>query len=404
MKLLHLLAIFGILSAGILLCSCAGPGGAANPPARIDLSGAQGLYLQGGGASRHARAITAPGGATLMKLTASTPTEATFEDAGGQPVTVGVTRTLQLDAEYLLMEYTLDGASGIAVVTLATGELRELAPAPDNWERIRCKSGVAYYVSTGHLQRVPLATLGAVDMSQGDVISSGSALYLDAAGNVHCFYLVNGSIDPRNQIRIYHSNGSPVDTLGWGTPDAYFLCDPSSFGSTVLEDEATGRVWRIASGVGGLKASEFTFDAMGVYVGAPVILDASLISAHYVLSPATGKAYLDNTAFNSDTQVASITSIGGAVTGAVVRTFFVYTQPTVYQGGKVYTADASGVNEMDMASGASSQLVAEVGITAIDVVAGDVFYATPAGTYQRDSAGNVSLYAPGPVEIEAVTE
>lgn len=384
------------LTLSVLGCTLSGP--AAKPPVSVDLTGAQALYLQ---AASGARSIIAPDGAVLMKLlTAGATGPATFEDDLGQPVTVTILRTLQLNDAYLLAELDYGEATLTALVTLATGELRAPPVPVDNWERIRVKAGTAYWVSGGALQRVDLDTLSAVDMSQGDRISGGSLLFLDASDNVHTFYLVNGMIDPANQIRIYHANGDPPDTLGWGSPTAYRLGDASTY-----EDEATGAVYRVFADTLGLRAIPVTFDADGVYEGASQILDASLTAANTVLAPSAGKRFLGNVAFADEDNVASLTVAAGAITGSTKRALHTYAQPTVYREGKVYTADAAGVNSMDMASGLGGQLIADTGIAALEVVKGQVFYSKDSGTYKYDPIlDTTELYSADPAEILAVTE
>ena len=192
-------------------------------PTHVDIDGAKALYLEGAGPSPRIEGLFYSGassgsGELHALLPDNSTTAATFTDAKGEAVDVTITRALQLDAEHLLAEYTFDGGAGIAVVTLSTGAMAALEPSPDNWARIRVRAGVAYYVAGGHLQRVPLDTLAAEDISQGDVISPASLLFLDAAGNVHSFYLVNGSIDPANQIRIYPARRQPCGHPRVGQP------------------------------------------------------------------------------------------------------------------------------------------------------------------------------------------
>ena len=402
-KLLVLLSI-------LALAGCQPPGGspAHRAPVSVNIGGAHGLFLQGQGVSKSARVVSSSS-ALLMRLNAdATSAPAQYTDAQGQPVTVTVNRTLQLDAAYLLIDYTADGTAGIAVVTIADGTMRELPTLPDNWDRVRVKAGTAYWVTSGALIKTDLGTMASVDISQGDLISSGSLLFLDGAGNVHTFYLINGLMDVRNQIRIYFADGSPVDTLGWGSPDAYQLYERTLFpnlGNAAFEDSATGRVYYLASGVGGLKTQEVTFDATGVYTSAPQYFDSAFIDGGTYAMPAAGKAYLSNTAIMGEQTVASVTLDGsGAITGANVRSLWVYSQPTVYRSGKVYTADASGVNVIELSTGIGSQIVNAAGITAVEVVADAVYFSTPSGVYQRDGAGTVTLYSAVPVDVVPVTE
>ena len=163
-------------------------------------------------------------------------------------------------------------------------------------------------------------------------------------------------------------------------------------------------VYYLASGVGGLKTQEVTFDATGVYTSAPTIFDASFIDGGVFAMPSTGKAYLSNTAIMGEQTVASVTLDGsGAITGANVRSLWVYAQPTVYAQGKVYTADSAGVNVNELSTGVGSQIVNAAGITEIEVLADQVFYSTPSGVFQYDTASLQTSAYSGPI-IEPVAE
>lgn len=406
----HTLMILFLILA-LAACQVSGP--TARPPASVNLAGAQALYLQpGGGKATHlAASITAPDGAVLMKLLGDATTgEATFEDDLGNPVTVTITRTLQLSSAYLLLAYDYAGGSGTALVTLATGELRALPVLPDNWDRIRVSGAAAYYVAGGAIYRVDLDTLAAADMSQGDRISGGSLVFLDASANVHTLYLVNGGIDPANQIRIYYADGSPFDALGWGSPDAYQLYEETVSPTEdfiSLEDEATGTIYRVRSTASGLSVIRVVLDATGVHQDAEQVLDASLIAAHDRLGTEAGKRYLNTVAFADETRAAALTVVAGAITGCTTRTFSasIYDRPKRYAAGKVYVAyGAGGISAMDMAGGTETQLVDDAGITALEVVADQVFYSAPSGTWKYDTVAKTKeLYSADPEEIVAVT-
>jgi hypothetical protein len=384
----------------LALASCTLGGRSTPPPASVDLSGAAALYLQAGPSSR---SITAPDGAVLMKLlTAGTTGVATFQDAEGQPVTVTITRTLQLSADYLLAELDYGETPLVALVTLATGELRGLPAPVDNWERIRVAGNTAYYVSGGAITRVALDTLSAVDMSQGDRISGNSLVFLDASLNVHTVNITTGSVSPANQVRVYYADGSPFLSTGWGSPDGVL------FSENHIEDRASGKLYRVRVTTEGLVAAPYTLNESGIFLGTDAVLDASLTSAHERISSATGAAFLEDMIYGDATHAARVeVDSAGDITGLTVRTLTasMYDRPRAYDGSKLYVAYESGdVVSVDIAGGAEAVLTADTGITALEVVAGDIFYSTDSGTYRYSIAEDTTeLYSADPAEILAVT-
>ncbi len=390
--------LFALLLLAVLLsCTPFAP----NPPTRVDITAAKGLFLRDGAAPPAGLYLNGPAasGELYQLLPDNTTAAVTYTDAEGKTVDVTLTRTLQLDADHLLIDYTATSTSGVGVVTISTGALNTLTAAPDNWERIRTTPGVAYYVSGGALYRLDLPA-AETDISQGDRISPASLLFLDGQGNVHTFYLVNGSIDPANQIRIYYANGDPVDVLGWGSPDAYLLCQ--GYGSTYFEDETSGAVYAVKDATAqGFTAQPVTMDASGVNHGTVDVLDAAFHPAA-ISSTATGRVYLGNTLYmRADTgEVAALTLSAGAITGAVKRTlsFPLTDRPMRYIDGQLYAASSSGISRLDIATGTEELLTTVADVTDIEVVADQVFYSTAAGIYQYDTVDDgTTLYTGGEV-------
>jgi len=233
-----------------------------------------------------------------------------------------------------------------------------------------------------------------MDISQGDRIGSDSLLFLDASENVHTFNLVNGMIDPANQIRIYYANGDPVNVLGWGSPDAYLLT--SGYGGRYLEDEATGNVYGINSP---LSSQLVTFDATGVYHAAEQSIDAAFTITSTV-QPTIGKAFLGNVAYQDGSKVAALTVSSGAVTGATERTFSVAIFGVMrFSNASFYAQTASGISKLDMMSGTEEAIISASGITDFEVLADQVFYSTPSGIYQYDTVSATTMpYAGGEPE------
>ena len=193
-----------------------------------------------------------------------------------------------------------------------------------------------------------------------------------------------------------------MDTLGWGSPDAYLLCERygATTGAVAYEDDVTGEVWML--GGSPLMATHVTFDAAGVYTDAPLEL-AATFDAFAVLTPPTGRAYLGGVALAASNGVNLVPTISaGVITGATTRNLWTYEQPTVYQDGVIYTADVAGVNTVDMATGASGQLLSDTGITDLEVVADQLFYAKAGEVYQYDTLSEVTVpYEGAPPEVVA---
>jgi hypothetical protein len=264
---------------------------------------------------------------------------------------------------------------------------------------VRVAGSIAYYVSAGALHRVDLDTLTAVDMSQGDRISGSSLLFLDGNSNVHTFNIVTGSVSPLNEVRVYFADGSPYSTLGWGSPDGVLFCEDH------IEDLASGKLYRVASAAGGLTYSSYTFDDAGIHiVGATVIGPVGLTER---INAATGAAYLKDMLYADASHVASVSvDAEGNITGAVVRDTAepIHGQPRTYADGKLYVAYESGtVAELDMASGTETALTSASGITDLEVVAGQVFYAKADGVYKYDPVAESTELVGEAGEIEAVT-
>lgn len=397
MKRFYLLALTLALAALLAACHIT-PGATARPPAQVQIAGASALYLQS--STTAARALDAPDGAALYTITATGTGPAVWTDAAGNPVDVTVDRTLALTPEYLLMQYTSAAGTECAVVTVADGTLRPLARPPDAWDHIRVRAGSAYWISGGAICRTDLASLAVTDMSQGDRINGGSLIFLDASDNVHTLYLVNGMIDPANQIRIYYADGSPYDSLGWGSPDAYLFCGDH------IEDEASGALYRIRSGASGLVANRYTLDETGLYIGADQVLDASLTEAHEYIAPEAVKPYLGNVAWADEYRAAVVAvDAAGDISAVTVRTAsaMICDRPKQLSGGKLYVAYADRVAALDLATGAETTLANEAGVTDLEVVGDTVFLEKADGTYMLEG-GTVSLYSSEPVEVKSVMQ
>ena len=360
----------------------------------MDIAGAKALYLQDAG-SRAIRAVSraVTGGGELHALLQDNTTEtATFTDAGGATVDVTLNKTLQLNADYLLVDWTNGTASGISVVALATGTMADLTVTPDNWERIRVRAGTAYYVSGGALQRLDLASMGATDISHGDRISGSSLVYLDAADNVHTFHYVSGNLAPENQVRVYYADGRPVYTLGWGDPGNMIFAQDATATSfrIVLEDEATAKLYRVgASNPEGFISQEIIFNDTGFDASpAATIYDPTYYSTYEISRPMAGKAYLDNTAFSVADfgKVVSLNVVAGAITSANLRTRAAFSyEPIRFKEGKFYAASASGIDGLDMASGVEAAVLTTSGITDFEILSDQVFFSTASGVYQYDT-------------------
>jgi len=401
-----------LLLSTLILGACdLNPADSAIPsasPIRVNLSGAQSLFLQ---PDQSRKSVIAPDGAVLMKILGDASVgEAIFENDLGESINVTITRTLQLSSEYLLIDFIYAEGNIVAIVEIANGTLHALDPAPSDWKWIRFYNGNAYYVASSSLRRLNLSTLTSTVMSGADAINSTSVLYVVPPGNVFCFYLINGMIDIRNQLAIYYANGSPKTNLS-GSPEAYRLYERAQSGMAV-EDQATGAVYYIRSKDGDLIAERVRFGVSGVNADAPVVLDAGWPNAYHIASK-TGIAYVSDSVWGYDSNLARIVldasgNINIVDTYAASKGYF--NDNAVYRGGDVYYADSvqatKGVRRYQLGVTLTETQIITDEITDFEPVGEYVFYCgVDNKTYRYDlGTGLTELYASTPIDIRAVTE
>lgn len=404
-----------IIIVAIVVALVAGCGGLIepppNPPAHANLSNPKALYLQSGNATRFTgRAVATLSGADLMTVQAdNSTTTVEWTDANGDPVTATVNKALTLDGSRILLNYTYGSTTETGVLDTATGDLTELAAAPDNWDRIRVRGVDAFYVSAGALVRTDFTTVTTTQISgSGETINASSSIFVNAAGDVFALYAVDGNLYPAtsNQFWVYPvGGGTRVDLTGQA--DALALMQATGSGGVVVEDESTGNAFNVVADATGMTAARFILSSSAITQEAPVQISATVFTAMERLGGDTVQsAYLTD-----DAHVVTLAPDGSGGLTATVSAPDATVNTWAWVPGAQVSAGALFVDGTDAGSykvakiipdtGATSIVASDPDGTAFTAVGGTVFYDTPSGIYQTDGV-TPTLYSSTPVDVQEV--
>jgi hypothetical protein len=384
--LLMLLAILIILG-----CNLNNPSGEMADLTSVDLAGADG-YL---------RVWNSP--AKLNAVKSGETAEVTWTDELGQAVSVPVSESKLLGADYMAMQYTYNETTTTAIADIATGDLVEIA-APSNWGEIEYRDGQMYYIGNGAIRRIDPAVGTNHILSSDDEVPGGATLTL---GDSLVPFALSGTFK-----KSYPAAG-PRDLSG--SPSAIRMYDGLSVSGSVkshslIYDSATDTHYMI-HWTGDEYWEQQLGDDGSITDGAAVTLaDNPFSGARRVGS---GEARPDNSVFTDGYAVRTVSITGGVITlndaytetnsgtsvaeSKYVDGMYYYQSNTI--DNMVYQVRESNLIDTD-------RVLVEVGIYDLedwDIVAGQLFWIDDAGSWVMDlDTGDVSEYQAS--AVEAVTE
>lgn len=397
-----------VLCMGFICCDLAGRQASTEFPAKVDVVGARGFFLQ-----RSASGLPA----TLMKVPADANVHvATFYAANGAAVSATTSRALPLGAQYLLLEYACGGLARTAVLDEVSGNLYDLTVRPDNWDRVREKDGHAYYLSAGTLYRLDLASMRATALGfPGDPAS-----YIHVNGNNKVFVFNTGA-GPNQRSTLYFENGNAPMPITGTDVEAFWQYLTSTDGRvSIVEDKGTQDVFCLRFGdgtvypTGELVSQKFDFIDSGPLIGVHAETPIVLVSGSFAPRGAflsSSFPYLQNGILTDGYSIFRISESSGGLTARIS------TLPASLQAwadllhgrcanGKLFFSGSLGctqIGQFDVSNDAFTVVVTMIGLSSFEPVKDMLFFTTDSATFRYDTVNSLtSRYLNAPAEVQSV--
>jgi hypothetical protein len=406
-----------VLLAALALAGCnlsGGPG--AKPPTHVALTGAKGLFLQSGGASKHLARAGAGTGTQLMQVTAgATIGPATFTAADGSTVNVNIDAVLQVNSAWLLVTY--DEGSGLqtSAVSMSSGAMMPLSQVPNYFAQVRMLGTVGYYCSGTTLYKADFGS-GVTTAIGSDGIAGNEYLHVTPAGDVYAWGAIPVPPQIYGQSWVFPvAGGSSTFINTTGIP--VYGSSSAEGNLSVVEDQGTGNMWYVSWG--SLSVAKFTFNGVAGIPGAstPLGLTTGLVNTRV-----GQQAYYQGSFFLENGKAYAFASDGsGGLTATAWNTSaapddIVSGMPTHFEwqtdGTNLYSAPcptSNTVNLVTLPGGGGTAgdpvLVSDAQtITSFAVVGGQVLYTDATATYQQVATvgATASLYSATPVNVTPV--